>query len=118
LLSPEWTVELLEKAAVADASLGALVKALRRLNGLPGNLRLLPHSVMRNLFEEIGWEETLAAEPTALEDEIRLVRLELRLWQRLTPADHDRRDRSGLARHLGRLADQLQSAKPEVVEQG
>lgn len=110
LLSPDWTSELLEKAKVADASLGALVKALRRLNGLPGNLRLLPHSVVRNLFEEIGWEETLAAEPGALEDEIRLVRHELQLWQRLTPADHNRRDVSRLARRLRRLANRLYQA--------
>ena len=29
-----------------------LVRAIRRLVGLPGNLELLPHSVLRNLFEE------------------------------------------------------------------
>ena len=57
LLSPEWTSMLLEQSRTADRAMTVLVRALRRLNGLPGNLELLPHSVLRNLFEEVGWEE-------------------------------------------------------------
>jgi hypothetical protein len=92
-----------------------LVKALRRLNGLPGNLRLLPHSVLRNLFEEIGWEQKLAAEPSALEDEIRVIRMELEYWQRLDSGERTRRDRVAMADRLRALAGRLHATRSEAV---
>ena len=54
---------LLEESRNADSAMKLLVRALRRLNGLPGNLELMPHSVLRNLFEEVGWEEEFATDP-------------------------------------------------------
>jgi hypothetical protein len=114
LLSPDWTNELLEHAALALRAQTSLVRALRRLNGLPGNLRLLPHSVLRNLFEEIGWEQNLADEPSALEDEIRLIRMELEYWQRLDPAERTRR-RVAMADRLRALASGLHAAQSEAV---
>jgi hypothetical protein len=115
LLSPDWTNVLLENAALALRAQTSLVKALRRLNGLPGNMRLLPHSVLRSLFEEIGWERKLAAEPSALEDEIRLIRLELEYWQHLDPAERNRRDRVALADRLRSLASRLHATESEAI---
>jgi hypothetical protein len=115
LLSPDWTNVLLENAALALRAQASLVKALRRLNGLPGNLRLLPHSVLRNLFEEIGWEQKLAAEPSTLEDEIRLIRMELEYWQHLDPAERNRRDRVAMSDRLRALANRLHATQSDAV---
>jgi hypothetical protein len=115
LLSPDWTNVLLEQAALALRAQTSLVKALRRLNGLPGNMRLLPHSVLRNLFEEIGWEQKLAAEPSALEDEIRLIHMELEYWQHLDPAERNRRDRVAMADRLRALASRLHARESEAI---
>jgi hypothetical protein len=115
LLSPDWTNVLLENAALALRAQTSLVKALRRLNGLPGNLRLLPHSVLRNLFEEIGWEQKLAAEPSTLEDEIRLIRMELEYWQHLDPAERNRRDRVAMSDRLRALANRLHATQSEAA---
>ena len=82
-LSPDWTPVLRGEARRADAAQRQLVSALRRLVGLPGNLEILPHSVLRNLFEEIGWERALAAEPTLISEEVRRLREQVQAWERL-----------------------------------
>lgn len=115
LLSPEWTNVLLEHAVLALRAQASLVKALRRLNGLPGNMRLLPHSVLRNLFEEIGWEKELAVEPSALEDEIRFIRMELDNWERLKPTERNTHNRVAMADHLRALAGRLHAGQSEAV---
>jgi hypothetical protein len=73
-----------------------LVRSLRRLNGLPGNLELMPHSVLRNLFEEIGWEEEFASDPHYAQAELRFIRLELASWERLASSG----DRDALSERL------------------
>jgi hypothetical protein len=78
-------------------------------------MRLLPHSVLRNLFEEIGWEQKLAAEPSALEDEIRFIRMELQYWQHLDPAERNRRDRAAMADRLRALASRLHATESEGI---
>jgi hypothetical protein len=75
----------------------------------------LPHSVLRNLFEEIGWEQKLAAEPSTLEDEIRLIRMELEYWQHLDPAERNRRDRVAMSDRLRALANRLHATQSEAV---
>ena len=89
-LSPEWTMMLREESRNADTAMMLLVRALRRLYGLPGNLQLLPHSVFRNLFEEVGWEQELPVDPDYAGEELRLLRLEFESWERL--AEQGKRD--------------------------
>ena len=96
LLSPEWTSLLLQESRTADEAMMALVRALRRLVGLPGNLELLPHSVLRNLFEEVGWEEEFSNDPAGAQDELRFIRLEVESWERLAELD----DRNGLSERV------------------
>jgi hypothetical protein len=96
LLSPEWTSLLLEESRTADEAMMVLVRALRRLVGLPGNLELLPHSVLRNLFEEVGWEEEFPNDPAGAQEELRLIRLEVESWERLAEID----DRNGLSERV------------------
>ena len=48
-LSPEWTMMLREESRNADSAMMLLVRALRRLYGLPGNLQLCPFSVSQPL---------------------------------------------------------------------
>lgn len=95
-LSPEWTTMLQEESRNADTAMMLLVRALRRLYGLPGNLQLLPHSVFRNLFEEVGWEQDLSVDPDYAGQELRLLRLQLESWERLA----QQRKRDGTVERL------------------
>lgn len=89
-LSPEFTSMLREESRNADDATMLLIRALRRLNGLPGNLQLLPHSVFRNFFEEVGWEQELPKDPDYAREELRFIHLGLETWERL--ADLGNRD--------------------------
>ncbi|HEX4217932.1 MAG TPA: hypothetical protein VHZ02_06170 [Acidimicrobiales bacterium] len=103
LLSPDWTPALLEEARRADGAQELLVRSLRRLTGIPGNFELLPHSVLRNLFEEVGWEEDLAREANVMSEELQRIHEELQTWESMTSAS----EREGLAKRLRVLAVQL-----------
>lgn len=59
ILTPDWTAKLLEDAARADIAQRHLVGALRSLRNLPGNVAVRPHTVLRNLFEGVGWQRDL-----------------------------------------------------------
>jgi hypothetical protein len=70
ILTLDWTAVLLEEASRADLAQRHLVGALRNLRSLPGNLVLRPQTVLRNLFEEVGWEQDLAEDPELLREEL------------------------------------------------
>ena len=84
-LTPDWTTKLLEDAAVADIAQRHLVGSLRNLRNLPGNVQLRPHTVMRNLFEEVGWHNDLADDPEMLRHELQQLRRMLGVWELLDP---------------------------------
>ena len=102
-LSPDWNPLLFEEARRADAAQRHLVIALRRLVGLPGNLEILPHSVLRNLFEEIAWERELAGEPALIREEVRRLREQVEAWERLAPDQTAADERASVASGLRRL---------------
>jgi hypothetical protein len=111
LLSPDWTEVLLDQASQAERSQRVLIQSLRRLVGLPGNLVLLPHSVLDALLEEVGWEQKMAKEePELLAEEVRHARLALEEWEDLKPAT----DTRSLARRLGTLAAHLRRSANET----
>lgn len=84
-LTLDWTAKLLHDAARADIAQSHLVGTLRSLRGLPGNVVLRPHTVLRNLFEEVGWEHDLADHPELLRVELRELRRLLTAWELLDP---------------------------------
>jgi hypothetical protein len=84
-LSYDWTATLLEEAARADIAQRHLVDALRRLRGLPGNVLLRPHIVLRNLFEEVGWHKDMAEDTDTLQEELPELRRLLAAWEMLDP---------------------------------
>lgn len=86
ILTPDWTAKLLEDAARADIAQRHLVGALRSLRNLPGNVAVRPHTVLRNLFEEVGWQRDLVEDPGLLREELRELRRLLASWERLEPA--------------------------------
>ena len=100
LISPEWTSVLLEEAAEADRSEKQFIKALRRLVALPGNMIVLPHSVLALFWNEVGWEQRLAELPELLEKEVRLERLELERWEALGSLASSTHRPGGLGAHL------------------
>jgi hypothetical protein len=85
MLTRDWTAKLLEDAAVADIAQRHLVNALRSLRNLPGNAVVRPHTVLRNLFEEVGWQKDLAEDPELLRDELRELRRLVAAWELLDP---------------------------------
>lgn len=70
-LTRRSTATLLADAARADIAQRQLVDALHNLRNLAGNLRLRPHTVLRNLIEEVGWEQDLAEWPDTSREELR-----------------------------------------------
>lgn len=106
LLAPDWSSILLEEAANAEKAQELLVGALRRLVGLPGWLEVLPASLIRNFFEEIGWSDELASDPEIVERELRLMRQEFASWERIQAHGDGRREASRFHR-LARLIRRL-----------
>jgi hypothetical protein len=103
LLSPEWISVLLEEARQAELAEELLIKSLRRLVGLPGNMVLLPHTVLDNFWDGVGWEQKLAGTPELLHDEVRRATLGLDGWERLRPEGPEpaaRRRLDGVVEHL------------------
>lgn len=100
LISPEWTAVLLEEATEADRSERQFIKALRRLVALPGNMIVLPHSVLTLFWNEVGWEQPLAELPELLEEDVRLERLELGRWEGLGSSASTTHRPGGLGTHL------------------
>ena len=101
-LSPEWTEVMLDEAAHADGAQQQLVKALRRLVGLPGNLEVVPHVVLRNALEQIGWEQDLADDPEAAAREAAYLREQADRWAASATGARDRQRRPrGLRRWFG-----------------
>lgn len=62
-LSPDWTPEILAWARHAEDLQAQFLHALQRLVGFPGNLDLIPGSVLGPLLDDVGWEQDLAFEP-------------------------------------------------------
>jgi hypothetical protein len=94
-LSPDWTEVMLDEAAHADHAQQQLVKALRRLVGLPGNLEVVPHVVLRNALEQIGWEQDLENDPEAAAREAAYLREQADRWaaSAMGSRDHELRPR-------------------------
>lgn len=84
-LTSDWTATLLQDAALADIAQRHLIGALRSLRSVPGNVAVRPHVVMRNLFEEVGWQKDLADDAEMLRDELRQLRQLLTAWELLDP---------------------------------
>lgn len=82
-LTRRSTATLLADAARADIAQRQLVDALHNLRNLAGNLRLRPHTVLRNLIEEVGWEQDLAEWPDTSREELRGLHRLVSAWDRL-----------------------------------
>jgi hypothetical protein len=69
--SKDWTLLLVEECATTEHLTHALVRSLRRLTGLPGNLELQPDELMTNLSTEVPWGQSIEREPAAVAASIR-----------------------------------------------
>jgi hypothetical protein len=84
--SAEWTNLLVEECEAIDQLANALIRSLRRLAGLPGNLELQSEQLMKNLIDEVPWGQSIDTEPTLVAEQIAaLVRS---LDQSPAPIDH------------------------------
>ena len=112
VLTADWTAHLLDQAARADIAQRHLVSSLRNLRNLPGNVTLRPHIVLRNLFEEVGWQEDLVEEPEMLREELRELRRLLIAWELVDPVVAAAQPDRGILR---RIADWFMARSPEPV---
>jgi hypothetical protein len=111
MLTSDSAGVLLSEAARADFAQRHLVGALRRLRSIPGNVAPLPHAVLRNLFEEVGWQQDLAEDPKLLREELQKARRLLEAWERLDAGVADTQPRRGWLR---RAADRLRRGHPQL----
>ena len=103
-LSPDWTQKLLDDARQADLAMRHLVNALRGLHSLPGNMAVRPSSVMRNLFEEAGWERDLDEHPDLARDELPKLQHLLADWERFDAGTAGTAPKRGRLRRVVDLA--------------
>jgi hypothetical protein len=111
-LTLDWTAKLLEDAERADIAQRQLIGALRSLRNLPGNLSVRPHVILRNLFEEVGWQKDLAGDPEMLREELRELRRLLIAWELLDPVVAAAQPHRGW---FSRAVDVLTGRPPEPV---
>ena len=69
-LSPAYTTMMVGEAARICRAHGELLEAVRILVSLPGNLELIPHTLVRDLLEEVDWEEQIAKDRRLIRREI------------------------------------------------
>jgi hypothetical protein len=74
---------LLEDVVRVEIAQRHLVQALRRLRRLPGNMAVRPHTLLRNLFREVGWQRDLAENQEMLHEELRHIQRHVTTWQQL-----------------------------------
>jgi hypothetical protein len=112
--SEGWTLLLIEECGAVENLLAALVRSLRRLCGLPGNLELLPDELLANITGEVPWRRSIDTEPAKVAAQIS--ELTRRLDDRAESAPTEiTRDIRALATSLLGLATVLE-ANQEAVE--
>lgn len=95
------------EAARAVRAHDDLVESVRYLVGLPGNLELIPHTLVRELFDEIDWRhDEIVADRELIQREIEALERYLDMWCELVSSD-DSDGREELRDRLRRLAARL-----------
>ena len=72
-LTDDWAPVLIEEAARVDLAQRQLAKSLRRLRSLPGTFVVLPHSILRNVSEALGWDAPVVDDGGSLDDQRKLL---------------------------------------------
>lgn len=104
-LSDDWASVLLDEAARADIAQRHLVASLRALDGLPGDLVVLPYPVLRTIGNAVIGTHFATDEELIKDERERLAGLSDE-WTRSAPARSERRDKEPL---LGRLRRRTRS---------
>jgi hypothetical protein len=82
MFSPEWEPVLIDASQRAELAQQQLVRALQSFAELPGNLEVVPSSVLRNLLQ-IPWSRELAITADLQIGEVAFLRSLLDEWQQL-----------------------------------
>ena len=97
------TRRMLKAAARTMIAHDEFLQSVRDLADLPGNLVLVPHTLVREVLEEIDWEEKLVEDRELVRREIEELERYAKAWAKLAGAE-ERAQRSELRAGLGRLA--------------
>lgn len=106
-LAPEWTDHMREHVALAEQAQLRLVKSLERLRSLPGNLEIIPSSVLDNVIGEVGWERSLVGTPDLVASEAASLRSWADKWASLNQGARSRPRRRVAGGLDGRRAKKL-----------
>ena len=98
-LAPTYATILVREATRACRAHRDLLESVRVLVGLPGNLELIPHSVVRHLLEEVDWAEEIAEDRDLIRREIE----ELERMARPLAGEDGHREEVELRKGLKRL---------------
>lgn len=101
-LTERWTVLLVEECQAVEQLGHALVRSLRRLCGLPGNLEVHPDELVSNLVSEVPWSAHIDTEPGLVAAEIQ--RLTREVSHETAPPDAFADELRALAARLMGLA--------------
>ena len=99
-LTDDWVSVLLDEARRVDIAQQHLTASLRRLRELPGTLQLLPHPVLRNVAESLGWDRPTDSDDGLLDDQRKQLDELARSWT----ADAPQRRSRGWRRRPDRAA--------------
>jgi hypothetical protein len=108
-LSPEFTNLLIEEADMLQTLHDAFIRGLRRVVGVPGNLKLHAAPVLRNLTAEVPWDDHLATQPQRVTEEIDRARRELDGWIAAAGTRSESAEAVAAANRLRRIAAQLRT---------
>lgn len=120
-LSPAYTTMVVREAARVCRAHSELLEAVRLLVSLPGNLELIPHTLVRDLLEEVDWQEQIAEDRELIRREIDELERMARSFARVVGdgGDDHVEFRTGLrrlAQLLTRHADRLDARHQRASE--
>jgi hypothetical protein len=119
-LAPAYTNMVVREAGRVCRAHSELLEAVRLLVSLPGNLELIPHTLIRDLLEEVDWQEEIAQDRELIRREIDELEKMARSFARVVGHDDDHVEfRTGLrrlAQLLTRHADRLDAGQQRASE--
>jgi len=114
-LAPAYTKMMVGEAARICRAHAELLEAVRILVSLPGNLELIPHTLVRDLLEEVDWQEQIAEDRQLIRREIDELERLAHSFARVVGKDGE--DKAELRTGLQRLA-RLLTGHAERLEAG
>ena len=122
-IAPAYTAMVVREAGRVCQAHRVLLDAVRLLVSVPGNLELIPHTLVRDLLEEVDWQEQIAEDRDLIRREIDELERMARSFAQVVGSNGDdhvefRTGLKRLAQLLTRHADRLEARHRHPSERG